>query len=79
MARSPETGVYAPSQNWIIEGTGVKPDILVDNLPHQAFLGKDAQLEAAIAYLKKKIKDDPPVFPEAPKRPDKSFTYPIPR
>ena len=79
MARSPETGVYAPSQNWIIEGTGVKPDILVDNLPHQAFLGKDAQLEAAIAYLKKKIKDDPPVFPEAPERPDKSFTYPIPR
>jgi hypothetical protein len=36
-------------------------------------------LEAAIAYLKKKIKDDPPVFPEAPERPDKSFTYPIPR
>lgn len=79
MARSPETGVYAPSRNWIIEGTGVKPDIRVDNLPHQAFLGKDAQLEAAIAYLRKKIKEDPPSNPEAPNRPDKSFRYPVPK
>jgi tricorn protease len=77
MARSPETGVYAPSRNWIIEGTGVKPDIRVDNLPHQAFLGKDAQLEAAIAYLQQKIKEDPPRNPEAPDRPDKSFRYPV--
>ena len=79
MARSPEMGVYAPSRNWIIEGTGVMPDIRVDNLPHQAFLGKDAQLEAAIAYLRKKIKEDPPSNPEAPNRPDKSFRYPGPK
>ena len=76
MARSPETGVYAPSKAWIIEGTGVQPDIVVDNLPHQAFLGKDAQLEAAIEYLKKKIAEEPPLVPAAPKRPDKSFPYP---
>ena len=56
MSRSPETGVYAPNGSWIIEGTGVQPDMVVDNLPHEAFLGRDAQLEAALAYLQQKIK-----------------------
>jgi tricorn protease len=77
MARSPETGVYAPSRTWIIEGTGVQPDIRVDNEPHETFLGRDAQLEAAVAYLKEKIAADPPKNPEAPPRPDKSFEYPL--
>lgn len=78
MSRSPETGVYAPDGNWIIEGTGVQPDMVVDNLPHETFLGKDAQLEAAIAYLKRRIKEEPPAIPAPPERPDKSFRYPLP-
>ena len=68
--------MFSPDGQWLVEGTGVLPDIEVDNLPHQAFLGKDAQLEAAIAYLKKKIKEDPPYVPKAPPRPDKSFQDP---
>ncbi|MDA1006414.1 MAG: S41 family peptidase, partial [Verrucomicrobia bacterium] len=76
MARSPETGVYDPTQAWIIEGDGVEPDILVDNLPHETFLGKDAQLEAAIAYLKEKMEKEPRKVPPAPVRPDKAFEYP---
>ncbi len=76
MARSPETGMYSPSKVWLVEGRGVQPDIVVDNLPHQAFLGKDAQLEAAVAYLRKKIEEDPPKIPEPPPRPDKAFDYP---
>ena len=77
MSRSPETGVYAPNGSWIIEGTGVQPDMVVDNLPHEAFLGRDAQLEAALAYLQQKIKEDPPAIPAPPERPDKSFRYPV--
>jgi tricorn protease len=76
ISRSPETGVYVPGDGWIIEGGGVEPDIVVDNLPHQTFLGKDAQLEAAIRYLKEKIAEEPPGIPEPPARPDKSFDYP---
>ena len=51
------------------------PDIEVDNLPHPTFLGKDAQLEAAIKYLKKKIVEEPPKVQPAPRYPDKSFEY----
>ena len=45
---------------------------MVDNLPHATFLGSDTQLEAAVAYLKEKIEQDP--VPEAlpPPHPDKS-------
>ncbi|MEM7234012.1 MAG: S41 family peptidase, partial [Planctomycetota bacterium] len=72
LARSPEFGVFSPDRNWIIEGSGVEPTIRVDNLPHQSFRGRDAQLEAAIEYLKKKIAEDPRKIPEAPAYPDKA-------
>ncbi len=75
LARSPEFGVFSPDRVWLIEGDGLKPDIEVDNPPHQTFLGRDAQLQAAIRYLKKKIKEDPPKIPKAPNYPDKSFKY----
>jgi tricorn protease len=43
-----ENGVFGPDRNWLIEGRGVAPGMVVDNLPHAAFEGQDAQLEAAI-------------------------------
>ncbi|HYK44934.1 MAG TPA: hypothetical protein VEV83_07190, partial [Parafilimonas sp.] len=60
---------------WLIEGRGVEPDIVVDDLPYETYNGKDAQLEAAVEYLKKEIKNDPRDMPAAPKHPDKSFDY----
>jgi len=45
---------------------------VVDNLPHATFLGRDAQLEAALAYLEARIKEDPRPVPGAPAYPDKS-------
>jgi tricorn protease len=69
-------GVYAEGQ-WLIEGHGVDPDILVDNLPNATFNGKDAQLEAAVAYLKKLIAEKPLPVPKPPVYPNKSFTGPI--
>ena len=76
VATAAETGVYSvDGKRWLIEGHGVDPDIVVDNLPHATFDGNDAQLEAGIALLKQQIKDDPhPVIPHPP-YPDKSFKY----
>src|SRR3989337_1307216 len=54
-----ETGVYGPEGQWLIEGHGVDPDSVVDNLPRAAFQGRDAQLEAAVAHLKDLIRRDP--------------------
>jgi tricorn protease len=68
-----ESGVYGPEGRWIIEGHGVDPDSVVDNLPHATFNGKDAQLEAAIKYLKEQIRLYSLEMPPPPSYPDKSF------
>ncbi len=69
-----EFGVYGPEGEWLIEGYGFEPDIVVDNLPHATFNGEDAQLEAAIEHLEKLIEKDPRPTPPAPPYPDKSFS-----
>ena len=51
VARASEIGVYGPEREWLIEGWGFVPDIEVDNLPHETFNGRDAQLEAAVQHL----------------------------
>ena len=75
LARAPMMGVYADGE-WLIEGHGVEPDIVVDNLPHATFNGGDAQLDAAIEYLLEEIRKDPREVPPPPPYPDKSFDYP---
>lgn len=59
MARVAELPVYAMDGRWITEGRGISPDIEVDNLPYATFNGEDAQLDAAIKHLKKKVKRAP--------------------
>jgi tricorn protease len=71
LASAAETGVYGPEGEWLIEGHGVDPDIVVDNLPHATFQGKDAQLEAAVKYLKEMIRKQPVEVPKHPPYPDK--------
>ena len=73
LARAPMWGVYGPEGEWLIEGHGVEPDIVVDNLPHETFNGRDAQLEAAIELLQKRIEEEPIDPWEPPAHPDKSF------
>jgi tricorn protease len=72
VARAPMSGVYGPEGKWLIEQEGLHPDIVVDNLPHATFNGQDAQLDAAIAYLKKKIAEDPRKIPPPPPYPKKA-------
>ncbi len=73
IATAAEVGVFGPEGQWLIEGHGVDPDIVVDNLPHETFKGRDAQLEAAIKYLQDKIKAEPIEAPKAPPHPNKAW------
>jgi tricorn protease len=73
IATAAETGVFGPDGDWLIEGHGVDPDVVVDNLPHATFGGGDAQLDAAIKHLQEEIRTKPIPTPVAPKYPDKSF------
>ena len=66
-ASAAQTGVYGPERKWLIEGHGVDPDVVVDNLPHATFGGGDAQLDAAVKHLLQKIKKDPRPVPKPPK------------
>jgi tricorn protease len=72
IASAAELGVYGPEGKWLIEGHGVDPDIMVDNLPHARFEGKDPQLDAALQHLQKLINAHPAPIPPHPPYPDKS-------
>jgi tricorn protease len=54
----------------------VIPDLEVDNLPHATVQGADAQLDAAVDHLLKRMAEEPVVAPVAPPYPDRSFRYP---
>jgi len=73
IATAAEFGVFGPDGTWLIEGHGVDPDVTVDNLPHATFLGSDAQLDTAIAYLQEEIKQHPVPPIKAPAYPNKSL------
>ncbi len=59
IARIAETGQFRADGQWMIEGHGVEPDIVVDNLPHESYLGRDRQLETAIELLQKTLREAP--------------------
>ena len=71
IASAAETGVYGPEGKWLIEGHGVDPDMVVDNLPHTTFLGEDAQLKAGVEYLQEQIRLHPVTVPPPPSCPVK--------
>jgi tricorn protease len=59
-------------KNWIIEGHGVDPDIVVDNDPAKEYAGEDQQLNRAIEQMKEELKSWPSKLPDMPPFPDKS-------
>jgi tricorn protease len=75
IATAAETGVFGPDGEWLIEGRGVEPDIVVDDLPHATFEGEDAQLDAAVKHLQELIKAKPVEPPKAPAYPNKAMKY----
>lgn len=56
---------------WIMEGVGVEPDIIVDNDPAREFAGVDDQLNRAIDEIKKALAANPVKVPMPPAFPDK--------
>ena len=68
----PQFGLYGLDGRWLIEGSGVIPDIEVQNLPGDVLRGKDAQLDAAITYVLKQLQAHPAELPPPPPYPDKS-------
>jgi tricorn protease len=68
----PQFAPYGLDRTWLIEGTGVEPDVEVQNLPGEVLDGKDSQLEYAVRHLLDKITSDPLDIPPPPDFPDKS-------
>ena len=75
IATAGEFGVYGPEGDWLIEGTVWIPTSSWTTCPTRRFDGKDAQLEAAIGFLQRKIEDEPVEDWVVPEHPDKSFRY----
>jgi tricorn protease len=68
----PLNGTNDKDGNWVIEGTGVSPDIEVDNDPKSMIEGNDPQLEQGIIEVMKSIQNDPVKWPAYPKPPVKT-------
>ncbi len=68
----PQFGLYGLDNRWLIEGIGVVPDIEVQNMPGDVLRGKDAQLDAAIEHVLRRIAEEPFELPPPPPYPDKS-------
>lgn len=70
------TPSYAPfaadGSGWIIEGTGVTPDIEIFNDPYKEFMGEDEQLNKALEVVKKQMKEYKYLPATLPPFPDKS-------
>ncbi len=69
----PEDGYASADGQWVIEGTGVAPDIEVDNDPVAA---EDAQLERGIQEVLARMKAHPTPLPTRPPDPIKTKRTP---
>jgi tricorn protease len=70
--RRPEFAPFDENGNWVIEGYGVEPDIVVDNDPAKEYAGEDQQLNKAIEVILEQLKDYPPPMEIPTEFPDKS-------
>ena len=68
----PELSRYdVEGKEWIMEGHGVDPDIVVDNDPAREFAGIDEQLNKAIELVNEELKKNPVKLPPSPPYPVK--------
>jgi tricorn protease len=69
----PEFSRYdTAGREWIIEGHGVEPDIVVDNDPAKEYAGIDEQLDKAIAVILEELKTREKTLPPPPPPPKKN-------
>lgn len=73
----PEFAPYSKDgKDWVIEGHGVDPDIVVDNDPAKEFHGEDQQLDRAIQELQDELKTKRYDLPPVPPYPNRNPTPP---
>ena len=68
----PMQGTNDERGNWVIEGHGVDPDIVVENHPQAVIEGRDPQLERGVAEVMKAIQEKPMKLPTRPPDPVKT-------
>ncbi|MEW6336690.1 MAG: S41 family peptidase [Acidobacteriota bacterium] len=68
----PLSGTNAPTGEWVIEGHGVDPDIVVENDPRAVLAGRDPQLERGVEEVLKAIAAKPMNLPTRPPDPVKT-------
>jgi tricorn protease len=68
----PESATASPAGQFVIEGHGVDPDIVVENDPGDLINGKDAQLDRGIAEVMKALEANPKNLPARPADPVKT-------
>ncbi|HCC71316.1 MAG TPA: protease [Bacteroidales bacterium] len=70
------TPSYAPydkdGKGFVIEGTGVVPDIIIENDPAELYKGTDAQLNKAVEVILEELEKSPVKLPPVPGFPDKT-------
>jgi len=68
----PEAATGSVAGQYVIEGHGVDPDIVVENDPADVIAGRDPQLERGIAEVMKAIEANPKTLPPRPPEPIKT-------
>jgi tricorn protease len=68
----PEAATASTAGNYVIEGHGVDPDIVVENDPAAVIGGRDQQLERGIAEVMKALNANPKKLPPRPADPIKA-------
>ena len=69
----PEFAPYSKEgKDWVIEGHGVDPDIVVDNDPGREFKGEDQQLDRGIEEVQNEMKTKGYELPPIPPFPNRN-------
>lgn len=69
---APNFAIWTPEEGWVVENTGVPPDIEVEQTPADVINGHDPQLEKAIQIVLEELKKNPPHQPQRPAYPVKN-------
>ena len=67
---APRYAIYGLSGEWEVEGHGIPPDVMVEELPKDVAAGHDAQLEQAVAIVMQQLKEHPLPASPIPPYPD---------
>ena len=67
---APRYAIYGLNGEWEVEGHGIPPDVMVEELPKDVAAGHDAQLERAVAIVLQQLKEHPEPVSPLPAYPD---------